>query len=105
MNGKWAESCALRILLYSNICVCHYRENYLASQTLCSLKDILTYYHIRDFMCYTIAGEGTLVAGQVNTAFTICFTAEMTHALETFIMGSLFNYSVQKTHLFQLMCK
>lgn len=56
-------------------------------------------------MCYNITGEGTLVAGEVNTASPVCFTVEITGTLIIFMMGSIFNYSVEKAHLFQSMHK
>lgn len=31
---------------------------------------------MKDFMCYNITGEGTLVAGEDNAESPICFTAE-----------------------------
>lgn len=54
---------------------------------------------------WVITGEGTLVAGEVNTASLIWFTVEMMCALVIFMMGSMFNYSVEKAHLFQFMHK
>lgn len=52
-------------------------------------------------MCYNTAGEGTLVAGEVNTAPSICSAAELTCASVLFLMGSMFNYPVAKAHVFQ----
>jgi len=36
---------------------------------------------MKEFMCYDITGERTLVAGEVNTASPVCFTVEVTCAL------------------------